>query len=179
MANKICSESLTQNQINCIKNIEYYTGELLMMLNHLVGCYQQNIAPSSSMFSILPMQPSVLLVEDDPLIQKVHRMMLEKMGCIVDVAADGYQAIALANNNYDAILMDIGLPGIDGIEAAVTIRQIQETAKSIPIIALTAYGADITSECLAAGINEVTTKPIKPQELREILEKWLNYEQKS
>lgn len=116
---------------------------------------------------------NVLLVEDDPIIQKVHRMMLEKIGCLVDVAANGHQAIALAEKQYDLILMDIGLPDMDGFTITSNIRLGSAKHTFTPIVAITAYGEAVTEECLSAGIDEVATKPVRFEELCTLVKKWL------
>lgn len=121
-------------------------------------------------------QPIILLVEDDPLIQKVHSMMLAKLGYAVELAANGKQAVAMSDKKYDLILMDIGLPGMDGLQTSIAIREKHYLHFSTPIIALTAYGQSITEECLSVGINEVTTKPIKLDALGKIIKKWLTQE---
>jgi CheY-like chemotaxis protein len=113
-------------------------------------------------------------VEDDPLIQKVHRLMLERMGCLVDIATNGYQALAMLDKRYNAILMDVGLPDMSGIEITAEIRRHEDTKTRIPIITLTAYVHEETKwECLAAGADEVATKPIKMEALRELLQRWI------
>lgn len=130
----------------------------------------------STQYSYLTLikQSIILLVEDDPIIQKVHRVMLERMGYRVDIAANGSQALALAKTQYDLILMDIGLPDIDGLTVTAAIRQQFAAHKITPIIALTAYGHAVTEESLAAGIDEVAVKPIKLEELASLIKKWLS-----
>jgi len=117
--------------------------------------------------------PLILLVEDDPVIQKVHRLMLEKIGYTVDIASNGPQALAMLDKKYSAILMDVGLPDISGIEITTEIRRLEGSKKHVPIIALTAYVCEETKwECLAAGADEVATKPIKIEALATILRRW-------
>ena len=173
IVNKLRSELLTENQQNCLNNIHEATIDLLTLLNHFLSSYQQS-APETQPIDNDKNKLTVLLVEDDPIVQRVHSMMLKKMGFNVEIAANGYQAIDLSNKHYDAILMDIGLPDMDGITTSLTIRQQKEKNSSTPIIALTAYGDDVKQECLSVGINEVATKPIKQEELNEILLKWIN-----
>jgi CheY-like chemotaxis protein len=115
----------------------------------------------------------VLLVEDHPLVQKVHRLMLEMVGCRVDVASSGQQALTMYVNGYDIILLDVGLPDISGLGVSKTIRS-QENEKGCrtPIVVLTAFSYDeINSQCIAAGVDEVAVKPVKFEDLQGILER--------
>lgn len=121
-------------------------------------------------------QMRVLVVEDDPIVQIVHRSMLEKLGCIVDLAVNGMQTLQKASNGYDLIFMDIGLPDKSGIAVTAEIRQQQHVnSKYVPIIALTAYThEEVQNECLAAGADEVFTKPIKLDAFGQILNRYSN-----
>jgi CheY-like chemotaxis protein len=110
----------------------------------------------------------ILVVEDNLLNQKVARLFLEDMGYKVDIAANGKQALEMFNQDYDAVLMDIGLPDMDGYEISIEIRKIDKT---VPIIAYTASGDE--SKCLEAGMNEFTAKPIMFDELKAVLAKYL------
>src|ERR1700678_3501431 len=113
-------------------------------------------------------KPKVLLVEDEPLIQKIHRLMLEKIGCEVELAGSGSEALNKIANHYDIIFMDIGLPDINGFEVTREFRQHEliNAHKPTPIIALTAYCLhEVRDKCEAVGINKIATKPIKIDEL--------------
>lgn len=104
----------------------------------------------------------VLVVEDNKINQVITSKMLNKKEISCDIANNGYEAVDSARvNNYDAILMDIHMPGISGEEAT---RQIREFDKDIPIIALTAISLDDSVDSFyAAGCNDVVTKPFKPE----------------
>lgn len=118
--------------------------------------------------------PRILLVEDDLMVQKVHKRMLEKMGCIVEVAKDGKEAVAMSKNNYDLIFMDVGLPEMSGLEATKKIRRREGSGKHIPIVAMTAYvHEEDKNNCLAVGMDDVATKPISPVDLQKILVRWV------
>ena len=102
----------------------------------------------------------------------VNKKNLVNLGCCVDVAQTGEQALEMAvANPYNIIFMDVGLPGISGIETTVTIRRHHESlAKHTPIIGLTAYSDEQTQkECKAAGMDEVIIKPVEPKQLEELL----------
>lgn len=104
----------------------------------------------------------LLIVEDNKINQVITKKMLSKKEMSSDIANNGYEAVELAQTNtYDAILMDIHMPGISGEEATIQIRQFDS---KIPIIALTAISLDDSLESFyAAGCNDVVTKPFKPE----------------
>ncbi|HEU4685416.1 MAG TPA: response regulator [Nitrospira sp.] len=129
------------------------------------------------------MMPSarVLIVEDNAVNQKLTARLLEKLGFQPDVAPGGQEALdALARGSYDAVLMDCQMPGMDGFEATTAIRQREQSGTSghrnghIPIIALTANAMPGDRErCLAAGMDDYLSKPVRSEELRSALLRWL------
>ena len=120
----------------------------------------------------------ILLVEDNAVNQKVAVITLKKMGYIADVAENGLQAINLLKSKpYDLVLMDVQMPVMDGIEATGKIRDHSSGVLNpdVPIIAMTANAMKGDREvCLKAGMDDYTSKPIKPRELKAIIEKWLD-----
>ena len=104
----------------------------------------------------------LLIVEDNKINQVITKKMLSKKGMSADIANNGNEAIdAASTKKYDAILMDIHMPGISGTEATIQIRKFDP---DIPIIALTAISMDDSlDEFYAAGCNAVVTKPFKPE----------------
>ena len=105
--------------------------------------------------------PRLLLVEDHPLSAEALRRLLEgKTGCRVTVAFDGIQALALAQADPpDLVLLDLGLPGMDGLELARHLRELPET-KGLPLVALTASVEEQDHrDALSAGCTAVMTKP--------------------
>lgn len=118
----------------------------------------------------------ILAVEDNAVNKKVITRFLEKAGFQVDVADNGFQAVAaVARVEYDAVLMDCQMPEMDGFEATAAIRASESgTARHVPIIALTAsaMGAD-RERCLAAGMDDYLSKPINMGELSAMLERWI------
>ncbi len=108
----------------------------------------------------------VLLVDDNLVNQQVATEMLQCAGVLVDVAGNGVDAVRMADQfDYDAILMDIQMPKMDGYEATACIRQ-QRRHRDLPIIAMTAHAiAGYRDKCLAAGMNDYVTKPIAPARL--------------
>ena len=104
----------------------------------------------------------LLIVEDNKINQVITKKMLAKKEMTSDIANNGMEAVELAHKNrYDAILMDIHMPGISGEEATIQIREFDTVT---PIIALTAISLDDSLESFyAAGCDDVVTKPFKPE----------------
>jgi CheY-like chemotaxis protein len=114
----------------------------------------------------------VLLAEDNRVNQKIATRLLEKRGHHVVLAVNGEEAIAaLAQRSYDLVFMDVHMPGMDGIEATIAIREREKlTGLHQPVIALTALAMIGDRErCLAAGMDGYLSKPIDLQKLDEIL----------
>ena len=116
----------------------------------------------------------ILLVEDNELNREVTQSILQYMGAEVSVACDGREAVHVFESSeegsFDAILMDIMMPVMDGIEAAKAIRALHRSDSNVPILATT---AKVTEEdrrdVLAAGMNAHLTKPLDPEQLRASL----------
>jgi PAS domain S-box-containing protein len=117
----------------------------------------------------------ILVVEDNRTNQKVAQKMLEGLGYSADLQANGQLGVdAHASAPYDLILMDCQMPVMDGYEASRAIRALRTEARNVPIIALTANALEGDRErCLAAGMNDYLTKPLKRERLRTALEQWL------
>jgi len=122
-----------------------------------------------------PTRNRILLAEDNLVNQKVAIRMLEKLDYRVDVVGNGTAAIAAwQTGRYDLILMDCQMPELDGYEATREIRRLENGARPIPIVALTAHamkGAD--QECIAAGMDGYLSKPINREELEATLSHFL------
>jgi CheY-like chemotaxis protein/HPt (histidine-containing phosphotransfer) domain-containing protein len=115
----------------------------------------------------------VLLTEDNVVNQKVAARFLERLGCSVQIAADGAQAVqACQQAQFDLILMDLQMPVMDGLTATHHIRALPSyRARPTPIVALTANAMVGQSEsCLRAGMNGFLTKPIDIAKLQEVLQ---------
>ncbi len=126
-------------------------------------------AESDSSPSALSLQ--VLLAEDDPVSRQVARRTLERLGCRVDVASDGEEALRLhARRRYDLILLDCEMPALDGYETAREIRRREPQHDRTPILALTASAsADVIARCRDAGIDDLLAKPLRSNELEAVL----------
>ena len=116
----------------------------------------------------------VLVADDNIVNQQVVAHMLKKLGCQVDVAADGRKAIDMhGRQHYDMVFMDCEMPDLDGYEAAASIRA-AESETHTPIIASTAYAMQgERDKCLTAGMDDFLPKPIRPDVLQELLGRWL------
>lgn len=118
---------------------------------------------------------SILLVEDDPIPQKVTQWQLTEMGYKIDTAPDGHTALKLLEQNvYDLIFMDIGLPDISGLEVTAEIRKREDGKRHTPIIGLTIYALESDQKTgLQAGMDEYLVKPVMPERLKNVLQRWV------
>jgi CheY-like chemotaxis protein len=122
----------------------------------------------------------VLLCEDHPLNQKVAECLLEKAGMAVEIAENGSVGVDMFSRSspgyYDAVLMDVRMPVMDGIAAAAAIRALPRAdAASVPVIAMTANAYEEDAEATrAAGMNAHLSKPVDPDALYGTLAKYLS-----
>jgi signal transduction histidine kinase/DNA-binding response OmpR family regulator len=118
-------------------------------------------------------QLRILLAEDNIVNQRVALRQLEKLGHLVDTAANGLEVLAaLERSQYDVIFMDCLMPELDGFEATRQVRQRTYGSKDIPIIAMTANAMRGDREaCLAVGMNDFISKPVRVEELAAALDR--------
>ncbi len=118
--------------------------------------------------------PLILLAEDNPFNQKVAVAMLGRLGCRVDVAATGVEAVDMARRNeYALVFMDCQMPVMDGYEATRRIRELPGRAQDVHIVAMTANAlSGDRRACFAVGMNDFMSKPITRDMLHEMLGKW-------
>ncbi|MGV3617065.1 MAG: response regulator [Fimbriimonas sp.] len=121
----------------------------------------------------------VLLVEDNEVNRKVAARILDSLGCNVEVAVDGVDAVeAVRNNLYDLVLMDVQMPRMDGYTATAHIRELPRPARDIPIIAMTANALEGDREaCLDAGMDGYVAKPVRRETLCDAILERLNFAQ--
>jgi CheY-like chemotaxis protein len=112
-------------------------------------------------------------VEDNLVNQKLVRILLEKQGYVVAIASNGRQAVEMFRaQSFDAILMDLQMPEVDGFEATAQIQALErDSARKTPIIAMTAHVLqDDIKACFVAGMSGFLAKPVFPAELYRALE---------
>jgi CheY-like chemotaxis protein len=152
--------------------------ELLDAILQAIGSKPQAVGPASRPSNTDPLQQGprglrILLAEDNHVNQILAVRLLEKRGNHVQVAANGREALEkLKTADFDLVLMDVQMPVMGGFEAAAAVREMEKgTGKHIPIVALTAHAIKGDRErCLAAGMDGYIAKPIRPQELFELIE---------
>ncbi len=182
----LCSPDLGRDSIRCRDlGIERYLvkpvrqAELREAILHSLG-----MNPSAGLVRLAAAvssgteqaQPRLLLVEDNLTNQRVAVQLLTNKGYSVVVAGDGLEAVEeFRYQRFEAILMDIQMPRLGGYDATAAIREMERhTGGRTPIIALTAHAMKGDRElCLEAGMDDYLSKPIRPQELYEKLEKWV------
>jgi signal transduction histidine kinase/DNA-binding NarL/FixJ family response regulator len=131
---------------------------------------------SSTTFEPLWLNPPLVLVaEDNPVNQIVAVAALKRCGCRVEVVSDGRHALdAVALDTYDAILMDCQMPDMDGYEATAQLRSRENGGRHIPVIAMTAHAMDgDRQKCLDAGMDDYISKPLRRDQLVEVLRTWI------
>jgi CheY-like chemotaxis protein len=157
--------------------------KLMAMIENLVAAPKQDldktpkkgIATQHSVREDSKFSTRILLAEDNPVNQRLAKMMLTKAGYQVDLANNGQEAVEKfidAPEAFDLIFMDVQMPDMDGMEATKTIRD--DGFEHIPIIAMTAHAMKGDREkCLQAGMDDYITKPIKRELVFEMIEKWV------
>jgi CheY-like chemotaxis protein len=131
------------------------------------------VAPQSA--EIAATAPMILLVEDNKINQRIALALLGRLGCTVDLAQDGQEAVECAQKKaYALILMDMQMPNMDGLQATRLIRAAAGPNSGVPIIALTANAMESDRDaCMSAGMSDFLSKPFGRELLAQRLAHWL------
>jgi len=182
------SSSLNPEQRNALERLKFSAiypkpvrhSTLVKALEKLWGQPQEtsgSAAPSQPLATDLKTLAAtrVLIAEDNATNQILTRRLVEKIGCKVDVVANGREAVeALDRIHYHLVLMDCHMPEMDGYEATQAIRRLKNDRRHIPVIALTANAShDERARCLAIGMNDYLTKPVRFVELSNAVKRWI------
>jgi CheY-like chemotaxis protein len=118
----------------------------------------------------------VLVADDNTTNQRVARLMLENLGCRVDVSANGKEAVEMLELlPYDVVFMDCEMPEMDGYEATAEIRRRHDSRRQVPIVAMTAKAIQGDREqCLKSGMDDYISKPVRLEDLEATLGRWFS-----
>jgi CheY-like chemotaxis protein/HPt (histidine-containing phosphotransfer) domain-containing protein len=158
----------TRNLLDAILDKPVLQRDLIDCMARLYAAQNEPSAPAPQAIAASAAAPAgklrLLLAEDNKINQKFALALLARAGYAADVAENGLQAVdAVRRHDYDAVLMDIQMPELDGIQATKQIRAMPGSKGKIPIIALTAHAmAGAREEYLAAGMDDYVSKPIEP-----------------
>ncbi len=156
------------------------------LYNTILAILQNTLKPSTKIITQHTAKPAlsvthegrvrILVAEDNPINQKVAKGLLEKLGHTPDVVCNGLEAtVAIEQQHYDLIFMDIQMPIMDGLEATRKIRENEKKNAITPvtIVAMTAHAMKGDRKtCLEAGMNDYTTKPVSQKSISDVLDKW-------
>lgn len=120
-------------------------------------------------------RPKILIVEDVPVAQKMVVLIVERLDCDVDAASDGATALeCVGKQDYDLILLDLGLPDMDGMAVTEAIRKLErEGRQRTPIVILTAHvESDYRDRCLTVGVDDFIKKPLTRDSAQRLLAKF-------
>lgn len=136
----------------------------------------QATGPCRSMVAASPAlsELTILVVDDNVLNLTVANTLLANEGVTVVTAESGAEALEqLARHPFDLVLMDLEMPGMSGLEVTQKIRQSQHVSRAVPIIVITAHAfPEIRQQVFAAGMNDLLSKPYKPEQLYTVIARW-------
>jgi CheY-like chemotaxis protein len=116
----------------------------------------------------------ILMAEDNPINQKVGKLILQRAGFVIDLVEDGSEALeAQRANPYDLILMDCQMPTMDGFEASRQIRQLDGPQPVIVAVTANALVGE-RERCLQAGMDDYLSKPFQAEQLIGLVKKWVS-----
>jgi two-component system, sensor histidine kinase and response regulator len=162
------TKPVKQNEmLNCLLNVVH--GDLPIIAESAI---ETKLKVETSMTT----SGIILVAEDHPINQQVAQLYLDELGLACHVVNNGIEVVQSVNSNlYSVVLMDCQMPEMDGFEATIAIRKNEQLhGGHIPIIAMTANAVTGDRErCLAAGMDDYLSKPVEPNQLRTILQKWI------
>ncbi len=148
-------------------------------LTHKLNDEPVNFSPDAEQFEF---PAHILIAEDTPANQLVATEMLKNLGCHVETAVNGLEALEMIKHqDYDLVFMDCQMPVMDGYQATAQIREQEKTTKGrrLPIIAMTANAMQGDRErCIQAGMDDYMAKPVRREELITVLQSWYSPQQK-
>ena len=152
------------------KQVERVNEQNIISISRAVNDLRPSFAAK---FAGLPIR--VLVVEDNVVNQRVASRLLERLGLRADVAANGREAIEMVELlPYDLVFMDCQMPEVNGYAATAEIRRRQNSSRRVPIIAMTAEATvSCREQCIAAGMDGYVAKPVKLEDLVEVLRDWV------
>jgi CheY-like chemotaxis protein len=145
--------------------------ELWQTLNRVLASSEHAVGAAHGESEFSPLR--ILLAEDNPVNRKVATRLIERLGHVPTVVHNGREALdAIVQGSYDALLMDVQMPEMDGYEATSAIRELERaTGGHLPIIAVTAHAmSGDDQKCLDAGMDAYLSKPIDPGRLGELID---------
>jgi signal transduction histidine kinase/DNA-binding response OmpR family regulator len=169
--------SILMNTLATVWAARYADVQVPLITRHTVAESEASRTPATSKANKSPqLAMKVLLAEDNVVNQKVATRLLERLGCSVDVAANGKEAVTMIQNaSYDIVFMDCQMPELDGYEATRAIRRWEGEGRRLPIAAMTANAMQGDREkCLEAGMDDYVSKPVDSNTLRGILKRYCN-----
>ena len=179
---RIATHSSVDGKLESDNDFSHHRLEAPFSLTKLADILTSNQSTDRAR-SALPIEDKiaahVLLAEDNPVNQEVGIGMLESLGCRVQVVDNGAEAVIAfeqaLDDSFDVVLMDCQMPVMDGHEATRRIRKLEGHVHQTPILALTANAFDDSrAACLAAGMNDMLSKPFSREALLSLLRRWIN-----
>ncbi len=141
------------------------------------GQVERTLVTSHTLNEVVRQKSARVLIADDHRVnQQVASLLVERLGHRADVVSNGYEALeAVSRQPYDIVLMDCQMPEMDGYQATKEIRGREPKGTHIPIIALTANAMKGDRDrCLEAGMDDFVSKPVKIEELKNVLDRWIS-----
>ena len=142
-------------------------------MSQTVNGLNSRSSPDASLQPSNPVPPRILMAEDNLINQRVGKLILQRAGFSVDVAADGVETLeAHIKHPYDIVLMDCQMPHMDGFEASLEIRKLPQPQPAIIAVTANALVGE-RERCLNAGMDDYLSKPFQAEQLVAVVMKWI------